>query len=278
MKDPVTDVEGVNYERENITTWLQTREVQSEKLLSPVSGKPLKIENLWPNRALKNLIEDIPAAKRDEHMYWFDVLQLRFEVTLRSLCPIGEVIDGVTIDAIKVRVQEIRERNWYNWWPILHEPPKYISQLTWFAFSNLRTNVYVELVQIKNPQMAYDHTTLLRMTDKKFRDLARDLFIKAMSDHPNASKPSQMEHAASIFRSRTQITENSIIGRKRRETIDRERRERWHQWFRPKPETAIPQETPIDPGDLSMPQISRRPASRDDYGPWAHYDGTPYGR
>ena len=55
MSDPVTDVEGINYERKNIEQWLQT---QPQIGKSPASGKPLTKEDLWSNRELKNIIEE----------------------------------------------------------------------------------------------------------------------------------------------------------------------------------------------------------------------------
>ncbi|KAJ3123163.1 hypothetical protein HK098_002128 [Nowakowskiella sp. JEL0407] len=51
MNDPVIDREGQSYERAAIVQWLQTNNS------SPLSRKPIKLDDLVPNRALKTLIE-----------------------------------------------------------------------------------------------------------------------------------------------------------------------------------------------------------------------------
>ena len=50
MKDPVSDNEGISYEKEYIEKWL------SRNRTSPISRRPLHIGDLRPNIALKNLI------------------------------------------------------------------------------------------------------------------------------------------------------------------------------------------------------------------------------
>ena len=51
MVDPVVDCEGNSYERSAITSWL------SKNGISPITRSPLNINQLIPNRALKELIE-----------------------------------------------------------------------------------------------------------------------------------------------------------------------------------------------------------------------------
>ena len=53
MKDPVIDNEGVSYEREAITEWLN-----AGNRTSPSTGKELTINDLRPNRALREAIEN----------------------------------------------------------------------------------------------------------------------------------------------------------------------------------------------------------------------------
>ena len=52
MIDPVIDHEGNSYERVAIENWLK------EKLISPITRNPLTINNLNPNRALKDAIDE----------------------------------------------------------------------------------------------------------------------------------------------------------------------------------------------------------------------------
>lgn len=52
MKDPVIDHEGNSYEKEAIENWL------SKNSTSPVTRSPLHLNNLAPNRALKEAIEE----------------------------------------------------------------------------------------------------------------------------------------------------------------------------------------------------------------------------
>jgi len=56
MQDPYIDTDGNSYERASIMEWLSNRQV------SPITRRPLYVENLVPNRALKNLIEEYCAA------------------------------------------------------------------------------------------------------------------------------------------------------------------------------------------------------------------------
>jgi len=51
MKDPVVDPEGNTYDREAITAWLQKNST------SPITRNPLKVEDLIPNRALKETMD-----------------------------------------------------------------------------------------------------------------------------------------------------------------------------------------------------------------------------
>lgn len=51
MKDPVIDPEGNSYERVAIEEWLQKNNI------SPITRTPLNINDLRPNRALKDAID-----------------------------------------------------------------------------------------------------------------------------------------------------------------------------------------------------------------------------
>ena len=51
MKDPVIDKEGNSYEKSAILEWLQTHDT------SPMTRRPLSAEDLSPNRALKDLLD-----------------------------------------------------------------------------------------------------------------------------------------------------------------------------------------------------------------------------
>jgi len=53
MKDPVIDHEGNSYEKKAIMEWLKKNST------SPITRNPLRLNQLSPNRALKNLIEKI---------------------------------------------------------------------------------------------------------------------------------------------------------------------------------------------------------------------------
>ena len=52
MNDPVIDNEGVSYEREAIVEWLN-----AGNSTSPTTGKVLTVNDLRPNRALREAIE-----------------------------------------------------------------------------------------------------------------------------------------------------------------------------------------------------------------------------
>lgn len=56
MEDPYIDTDGNSYERASIMEWLLTRQQ------SPITRKPLRIENLVPNRALKTIIDEFRAS------------------------------------------------------------------------------------------------------------------------------------------------------------------------------------------------------------------------
>ena len=50
MEDPVITPSGITYDKKSIEQWLQ------KKAIDPLSKKPLKKEELIPNRALKESI------------------------------------------------------------------------------------------------------------------------------------------------------------------------------------------------------------------------------
>ena len=52
MKDPVIDKDGNSYEREAIENWLERNEI------SPITRNSLTMRDLYPNRALKNIIHE----------------------------------------------------------------------------------------------------------------------------------------------------------------------------------------------------------------------------
>ena len=52
MNDPVIDNDGVSYERQAIAEWLNAR-----NSTSPTTGKVLTVNDLRPNRALRDAIE-----------------------------------------------------------------------------------------------------------------------------------------------------------------------------------------------------------------------------
>lgn len=51
MKDPVITPSGVSYDRANIEAWLKKKEID------PLTKKPLTVNDLVPNRGLKEAIE-----------------------------------------------------------------------------------------------------------------------------------------------------------------------------------------------------------------------------
>tara|TARA_X000000950_G_scaffold288827_1_gene407697 strand:- start:2323 stop:2877 length:555 start_codon:yes stop_codon:yes gene_type:complete len=51
MEDPVVDRDGNSYERKSIEMWLMSNRT------SPITRRPMKVEELVPNRALRNAIE-----------------------------------------------------------------------------------------------------------------------------------------------------------------------------------------------------------------------------
>ena len=53
MRDPVVDLEGNTYERSAIEEWL------SQNSTSPVTRQPLRVDQLNPNRALKDAIDEM---------------------------------------------------------------------------------------------------------------------------------------------------------------------------------------------------------------------------
>ena len=59
MKDPVMDPDGFSYEREAIEKWIK------EHGTSPMTRRPLRLDELKPNRALKDAIEE-EYSKRKE--------------------------------------------------------------------------------------------------------------------------------------------------------------------------------------------------------------------
>ena len=60
MVDPVVDYEGNSYERSAITDWL------SRNRISPITRSPLNINQLIPNRALKDLIDSQNKLVNDD--------------------------------------------------------------------------------------------------------------------------------------------------------------------------------------------------------------------
>lgn len=56
MKDPVIDIYGNSYERTAIMDWL------SRNNTSPINRKPLTVDQLFPNRALKDTIEEFKKS------------------------------------------------------------------------------------------------------------------------------------------------------------------------------------------------------------------------
>ena len=53
MKDPVSDNQGISYEREAVEEWLNRGHTTS-----PITKQPLQLSDLRPNIALRKLIED----------------------------------------------------------------------------------------------------------------------------------------------------------------------------------------------------------------------------
>ena len=62
MEDPVIVPGGHSYERASILKWLQVKEI------CPLTRKPLSVDDLTPNRALKYLIDEIRGKITEEHM------------------------------------------------------------------------------------------------------------------------------------------------------------------------------------------------------------------
>ena len=60
MKDPVMDPDGFSYEREAIEKWIKKNGT------SPMTRRPLTLEELKPNRALKDAIEEEYVKKKKE--------------------------------------------------------------------------------------------------------------------------------------------------------------------------------------------------------------------
>lgn len=59
MVDPVQDPEGNTYERAAIEKWLESNDT------SPITRSPLSVDQLTPNRALRNVIADIKNSGCD---------------------------------------------------------------------------------------------------------------------------------------------------------------------------------------------------------------------
>ena len=161
---------------------------------------------------------------------WIDVLTFRYDFTLYWYCNIGEDIHPEIKAAIRGRVFQVRE---YDWWPAAYENKKYISDLIWFAFPTLRTQVYFEFVQIAYPHMMYDTEKMKPKISGHIKIDAYQMFTESMTDHFTDSKPTQMEYAAHAYRTKHRKTENEPG---RHIIIDSERQKRWRQLFSPEPE------------------------------------------
>ena len=80
MQDPVVDKEGNTYDKSAIIKWLENHST------SPITRKSLTKEDLVPNRALKNLIEQFltgtqPETISVETKHQYDTTPISFECT-----------------------------------------------------------------------------------------------------------------------------------------------------------------------------------------------------
>jgi len=107
MVDPVTDNEGISYEKESIKEWL------SRKRTSPISRQPLNIGDLRPNIALKNLISNFNEKNKGsiETLTMREARLKRFDNSSQPSNPIPPPGMGPPSD-----IQSVREPD-----PIIYE-------------------------------------------------------------------------------------------------------------------------------------------------------------
>ena len=69
MRDPVTASDGHTYEAEEIQKWMfigMLRTRGKGPIMSPLTGAALESQQLYPNRALRGLIQRVVVAVKEE--------------------------------------------------------------------------------------------------------------------------------------------------------------------------------------------------------------------
>jgi hypothetical protein len=239
MTDPVTDKEGIDYERANIELWIAENEA------SPISGKTMLKSELLPNRSLRNMIEDTIAAlnptTETKKYQLSELLTLRYLLSLTNHCNIGESIDPKIIPEIEAHAQKFTISDWR---PDQSDVAQF-SHFTWRSFRDLRVNVYGEFARVQNLSHLNNFT----------KSKAEEYFIFAMTKHHTKSRLEQLEIAIRLFGRAYTIVDYA--------ELKHERKLRWLTLFRipPPPEPQPPPPQPQYYGDnqnfTSMPQTSR---------------------
>ena len=229
MINPVTDMEGINYDLQNINNWLSTHNY------SPISGARLLKGNLLVNRSLKNVLEEALEELNKSHKEAEliilnnptlpDILLNRYVVTLHWSCKIPQDIDPKVYSRIHERTQNIKDP---DWWPLSNDTYT-VSEMTWFAFSALRNYVYQE----------FQYVLRANNIDNFIRSNARDYFIRAMESSYMKSKPEQIEIAIANFCER--------YGRQNTPRMQLERSQLWCTYFNVKPPEVVMPSMPLYP-------------------------------
>jgi hypothetical protein len=262
MQTPVMDADGICYEKDMIYTWLSN----PKNTISPVSGKSLTIQNLLPNRSVRDMIELIPPERRVEtEKTNFDLIDFRYQFVLYWFCKLNSKIHPNALSDIHRRITLYKIHD-DKWWPVVNDKD-FVCELTWTAFPRLRQMVYGEFVQIVHPDIAYN---VLPTSDHNLKQWAKYCMVDAMKRHFNESKASQIDIAVDTFRSSN--------GYRLRPSIDSERNARWCKAFDIKQTHVATRVIPVHPPshqnsssqsgqyfiDMSTPQI----AYSRDYSVW----------
>ena len=113
MKEPVSDNEGVSYEKLSIERWL------SRNNTSPISRRPLYMRDLRPNIALKNLISSFNEKNkvstevltmREARLKRFDGSNLSKSYSQEEAEAIDELFDQTTQRVIAEQQKEIASK------------------------------------------------------------------------------------------------------------------------------------------------------------------------
>ena len=119
MKEPVSDNEGVSYEKLSIERWL------SRNNTSPMSRRPLYMRDLRPNIALKNLISSFNDKNKVStevlinqrvfrnptcNEFWFDTSDLPWSYSQEETEVLDELFEEETLRVIAEQKKEIASK------------------------------------------------------------------------------------------------------------------------------------------------------------------------